>query len=98
MKVKLFITSLAICISTLAFSQDSTQQQSLEVYGFIMTDMGYNFNQIHPDWFDVVRTTKLPAFKNEYGTDGNTYFSVRQTRFGVKGYNNTPLGQLKTIF
>ena len=74
------------------------KEKSLEIYGFVMMDMGYNFNQIHPDWFDVVRPTKLPSFKNEYGTDGNAYFSVRQTRLGVKGYTNTPLGELKTIF
>ncbi len=98
MKFKLFLTVLVSCLSMVVFSQDSTKQQSLEVYGFVMTDMGYNFNQIHPDWFDVVRPTKLPSFKDEYGTDGNTYFSVRQTRLGVKGYTNTPLGQLKTIF
>lgn len=61
-----------------------------------MTDAGYNFDQIHPDWFDVVRPTKLPAFKNQYGSDGNTYFSVRQTMFGVKNFFRTPLGELKT--
>jgi hypothetical protein len=29
----------------------------MEIYGFIMMDAGYNFDQIHPDWFDVVRPT-----------------------------------------
>ena len=84
---------------TTAFGQENKEKQkSLELYGFVMADGGYNFNQIDPDWFDVVRPTKLPAYKNEFGTDGNTYFSVRQTRFGVKGYHDTPLGELKTIF
>lgn len=80
------------------FSQEVQKQNSLEIYGFAMMDAGYNFNQIHPDWFDVVRPTKLPSFKDEYGTDGNTYFSVRQSRLGVKGSFQTPLGELKTIF
>jgi hypothetical protein len=80
------------------YSQEEQKQKSLEIYGFAMTDVGYNFNQIHPDWYDVVRTTKLPSYKNEYGTDGNVYFSVRQTRLGVKGYFNTPMGELKTTF
>ena len=66
-------------------------QKVMEIYGFVMMDMGYNFNQIHPDWFDVVRPTKLPAFENQYGTDGNFYFSVRQTRLGFKNYFQTPL-------
>ena len=39
-----------------------------------------------------------PAYKNQYGTDGNFYFSVRQTRLGFKNYFETPLGELKTQF
>lgn len=84
-----------------AIGQDTKpeeRQKSLEIYGFVMTDIGYDFKQIDPNWFDVIRTTKLPAFKNQYGTDGNAYFSVRQTRLGVKGYHQTPLGELKTQF
>jgi hypothetical protein len=46
----------------------------------------------------VIRTTKLPAYKDQFAPDGNTYFSVRQTRFGVKGYHQTPLGEIKTQF
>lgn len=69
-----------------------------QVYGFAMTDIGYNANQIHPDWYDVVRPTKLPTFKNEYGTDGNAYFSVRQSRFGVKSSTQTGMGELFTQF
>jgi hypothetical protein len=70
----------------------------LEIYGFVMTDTGFDFNNNDPDWFDVVRPTKLEAFENEFGRDGKTYAGVRQTRFGVKGYENTPLGELKTHF
>jgi hypothetical protein len=71
---------------------------TFEVYGFAMMDAGYNARQIHPDWFDTVRPTKLPSFKDEFGTDGNAYFSVRQTRLGVKSSTPTDLGELKTQF
>lgn len=74
------------------------EEKSFEVYGHIMTDAGINFGQIHPDWFDVMRPTKLPAYENEYGTDGNVYFSVRQTRLGFKSWIPTSLGELKTQF
>ena len=48
---------------TTAFGQENKEKQkSLELYGFVMADAGYNFNQIDPDWFDVVRPTKLPAY------------------------------------
>jgi hypothetical protein len=63
-----------------------------------MTDMGYNANQIQPDWYDVVRPTKLPTIKNQYGTDGNVFFGVRQTRLGVKSSTQTSMGELFTQF
>ncbi|MBZ5859027.1 DcaP family trimeric outer membrane transporter [Flavihumibacter profundi] len=94
----LFILPLFMLFCLVSYSQDSAKQKTLEFYGFVMTDIGYNFKQIQGDWFDVVRPTKLPSYKNQYGTDGNAYFSVRQTRFGVKGYTQTPLGLLKTQF
>jgi len=99
MKAKIFLLLLVISFTTVISAQETEDKvKALELYGFVMTDMGYNFNQIHPDWFDVVRPTKLPAFSNQYGTDGNVYFSVRQTRLGVKGYTPTPLGELRTTF
>src|SRR5512139_4014621 len=99
MKVKNILVYSCLLLFTISgWSQESSDKKSLEIYGFVMTDAGYNFNQIHPDWYDVVRPTKLPAYEGQYGTDGNAYFSVRQTRFGVKGYHNTPLGELKTHF
>src|SRR5438309_2290664 len=79
-------------------AQEEEREKSMEIYGFIMTDVGHDFNQIDPAWFDVVRPTKLPAFENEFGADGNTYFSVRQTRMGFKNYIPSCLGEVKTIF
>ena len=70
----------------------------LDVYGYVMTDFGFDFNQNDPAWFDVVRPSKLPAVRNEFGRDGRTYAGVRQTRFGVKGYQPTDLGELRTTF
>jgi len=57
-----------------------------ELYGHVMTDVGYSANQIDPDWFDVNRPTKLAAFEDEFGEGGFAYFSVRQTRFGVQSW------------
>jgi len=99
MKAKICLVLLLLGFTTVLSAQEEDDKlKALELYGFVMTDMGYNFNQINPDWYDVVRPTKLPKFKNEFGTDGNVYFSVRQTRLGVKGYTPTPLGELRTIF
>lgn len=69
-----------------------------EIYGFVQTDGIFDSGTIDPDWVDAMRPSKLPSFENEFGKDGNTYFSVRQTRFGVKAWMPTKAGQLKGIF
>ena len=71
---------------------------TFEIYGFVMTDFGYDLRTNDPDWFDVVRPTRLPAFNGEFGRDGKTYAGIRQTRFGVKATEPTPWGDLKTRF
>lgn len=71
---------------------------TIELYGFAMLDMGYQTKQNDPDWFDVLRPTKLPAFKNEFGEDGHWFAGVRQSRLGVKATTPTSLGDIKTIF
>ena len=78
--------------------QDRTGESTFEIYGFAMLDAGYQFKQNHPDWFDVVRPTKLPKFKDEFAPDGKTFFGVRQSRLGVKSSTPTKFGELKTQF
>jgi hypothetical protein len=70
----------------------------MDIYGFTMLDAIFDVEQNDPDWFDVVRPTKLPAFDDEFGEDGHFYGSVRQSRLGVKTYAPTKYGELKTIF
>ena len=94
----LFALAITLLLAGQLQAQDDGKEKTMDVYGFIMMDAGYNMNQIQNDWYDVVRPTKLPTYKNQYGTDGNFYFSVRQTRLGFKNYFETPMGQLKTHF
>jgi hypothetical protein len=70
----------------------------MEIYGFAMLDMGHDFTQIHPDWYDTLRVTKLPSFTDEFGKDNRSFAGVRQSRLGVKTSTPTSLGELKTIF
>ena len=74
------------------------KKNGIDIYGLVMLDSGYEFGQTDPNWFDVVRPTKLASFKGEFAPDGKVYFSVRQSRFGVKTSTATGLGDLKTIF
>ena len=71
---------------------------SMEIYGFAMLDIGQNFKQIDPNWFDTLRITKLPSFNEQYGKDNSTFAGVRQTRFGVRTSSPTDLGDLKVKF
>jgi len=81
--------------ASLALAQDGGKS-TFDIYGFVMLDTGYQTHQNDPAWFDVVRPTKLPAFANEFGEDGEYFAGVRQTRFGVKSSTPTRLGDVKT--
>jgi len=79
--------------------QDNAKGEStFTVYGFAMLDAGYQFKQNDPNWFDVIRPTKLPAFEDQFAPDGKTYYGVRQSRLGVKSTTPTKYGELKTLF
>ena len=78
------------------FASGQENKSSFEIYGQIMTDAGYNFNAISPDWFDMMRPSKLPSRKNQFGPDGNAFFGVRQTKLGFKSNTPTEMGILKT--
>ncbi len=71
---------------------------SMEIYGFAMLDIGHDFKQIDPQWFDTLRVTKLPKFANQFGENNNTFAGVRQSRLGVKASTPTAVGEIKTIF
>jgi hypothetical protein len=106
LRCRLSTTAGAVVLATLgtqvAWSQDEAEEKpkgsTLDLYGFAMLDMGYQVRQNDPDWFDVVRPTKLPSFENEFGEDGHFFAGVRQSRLGVKTSTPTGLGELKTIF
>jgi len=88
-----------------ASSADSAAQASvpqpkpaIDIYGVAMLDMGYQAEQNDPDWFDVLRPSKLPSFHHEFGEDGHNFAGFRQSRMGVKTTTPTTLGDLKTTF
>jgi hypothetical protein len=98
--VKRTVVTAMLCglAGPLAAQGTARDSSTFEVYGYVMTDMGYDFEQIHPQWFDVVRPTKLPSFHDEFAPSGQAYFGVRQTRFGVRSSTPTPAGEVKTQF
>jgi hypothetical protein len=93
-----FASTAAALVASTPVSAQEIKDSTMELYGFIMLDMGYEANQMDPDWRDAARPTKLPSFDNEFGSDGHWLASVKQTRFGVKTSTPTALGDLKTTF
>jgi hypothetical protein len=79
-------------------TQAAEGKTRLEISGAAMLDMGFDFEKNDPQWFDVMRPVKLPAFEDEFGRDRRFYSGVRQSRLGVRSYTPTDLGELKTIF
>ena len=49
---------LYLVIITPTFGQQPEGEKMFELYGYLKTDIGYNFDQINPDWFDVLRVTR----------------------------------------
>jgi len=94
----LWISVGHICRAQDESAQPQEKKPKFKIYGFAMMDAGYDFKQVDPDWYDTVRPTKMPSFEKEFGTDGNVYFSARQTRFGVQSDVPTDMGDLKVIF
>jgi outer membrane DcaP-like protein len=84
--------------ATQAAAAAAEAKPRLDIYGFAMLDMGYQTKQNDPNWFDVVRPTRLPAYANQFGADGHFFAGVRQSRLGVKGFIPTDAGEIKTIF
>src|SRR3954454_3512443 len=94
---KLFVCLFLLnSLSSYLLAQEN--KDSFEIYGSIFTDAGYDFKTIDPQWYDVMRPTKLPSYQNEFFRSGKVFYSIRQTKFGVKSSSSTSFGELKTQF
>jgi hypothetical protein len=68
---------------------------SFDIYGFAQADYIYDFNRVDPKWEDTLRPSKIPTAKGTFGSNGQSLFSAKQSRFGVKG--DIPTGGGDTI-
>jgi hypothetical protein len=57
----------------------------LEIYGFAQFDAIQDFDRVHPDWAATLRPSRIPTVEGQYGSDGQSIFSVRQSRLGIRG-------------
>ena len=61
-----------------------SKDHNLELYGFTQLDAIQDFKRVDPDWEASLRPSKIPTHDGVFGSDGQSIFSVRQTRLGVK--------------
>src|SRR3954469_11063604 len=78
------IAGLAIAdgASSAAHAQSAT---SIEFYGFAMADAIYDTHRLDPAWDDAFRPSKIPTDSTQFGGDGQSSISVKQSRFGAQG-------------
>ena len=90
---------LAVIASGGMAHADTGDKPRIDIYGFVQADFIYDFNRVDPAYTAGLRPSKIPVGdSNQVGKDGETIFSVRQTRFGVNGFIPTDMGEAKTKF
>src|SRR5205085_3853058 len=57
---------------------------NLELYGFVQLDAIQDFKRVNPNWDAALRPSRIPTTDGEFGGDGQSIFSVRQSRLGAK--------------
>ncbi|MDC4203229.1 MAG: DcaP family trimeric outer membrane transporter [Candidatus Manganitrophus sp.] len=101
------IIALAVGLfaAALPFSAaEAAEGPPIDIYGFVQMDAIYDFNSVDPNWEATLRPSRIPVNCSGLtpdagcGEDGNTLFSVRQSRFGAKADFPTDIGQLQTKF
>jgi hypothetical protein len=70
----------------------------LEIYGFAQADAIGDFKSNDPNWFDVNRPSKLPATQDQFGHNGHSWLSARQSRFGTKASIPTSGPDINIVF
>ena len=64
---------------------DADEQRSFEIYGFAQLDWIQDTKRVDPNWMDAFRPSKIATPEGEFGTDGQSSLSVKQSRLGVRG-------------
>jgi len=63
----------------------AADDKSFEIYGFAMLDVIGDSKRVDPNWMDAFRPSKIATPEGQFGTNGQSSISVKQSRFGVKG-------------
>jgi hypothetical protein len=91
-----FALVLGSAVAPVASADDSGRD--FELYGFAQADFIQDFDgRLDPDWDDAFRPSKI-GIDEQFGSDGQSSISVKQSRFGVKGTMPTGSGTAPLSF
>ena len=81
-----------VALVTLLVSNTANAQTnpSLAIYGFGEADVIADSHRVDPLWEDAFRPSKIATPEGEFGSNGQTSVSVKQSRFGVQ--SSVPIG------
>jgi hypothetical protein len=81
----------AFALATGALTTQVGAKPSITLYGAAQLDYIYDVHRVDPAWEDALRPSKIPTAEGLFGSNGQSLFSVKQSRLGVKG--DIPVGR-----
>ena len=86
-----FAVALVLGAATAAPASAEDTGRNFELYGFAQADFIQDIDgRLDPNWDDAFRPSKI-GIDEQFGGDGQSSISVKQSRFGVKG--SMPTGE-----
>jgi hypothetical protein len=85
-----FAAAAALGVGAAGAARAQDDGPSFEVYGFAQVDYIQDFDRVDPDWEATLRPSKIPTMDGQFGDDGQSILSARQSRFGVQA--SVPVG------
>jgi DcaP outer membrane protein len=79
------MTAAIVCAVASHAARAQEPTRSFEIYGFAMVDVIQDTKRVDPNWMDAFRPSKIATPEGEFGTNGQSSISVKQSRVGVKG-------------
>ena len=77
-------------LATATLMAPAAAKPSFTLYGAAQLDYIYDVNRVDPAWDDALRPSKIPTTEGVFGSDGQSLFSAKQSKLGVKG--DIPVG------
>src|SRR5215471_14803389 len=74
----------AATLASLALPAHAQDAKSFEIYGFAQADYIQDFKRVDPAWDDTLRPSRIPTVDGQFGSNGQSSISPKQSRFGVQ--------------